>query len=391
MAAIQKSLPLLEESITNNTFEERHKYLSSVLTFTLNWPEGRRLLLAAGADPRPSIKFALQFGDSDALMDLLHKDPPFLYLDPSDTNLLSDWATNTNGLSDSARNASLDLIINHLVQLRKRLLDLARKHLTPQLQISLCTDADGRQADAFDCNLFQVYQGLIYEGISMPSFLHPGFQASMYHLSCVDSFMAERLFRAGFHQIDLKNGDGVRPVEVACGVGDLTLTLWYLQHGAVPHESLIWILAAAFWDTQSYDAVKKIISICGYPESDDCQCHCSSKGCLPSMILQKLRYCAYLRQWVPCIPKRNRLEAYREGCRLEIFKRLGMSHTCCSFVRLEGTDSPYYKRQEISRDDGCDIREEEQDFAVILDQYLCLFDQLWLEFSRNFMAFWNAW
>lgn len=42
-------------------------------------------------------------------------------------------------------------------------------------------------------------------------------------------------------------------------------------------------------------------------------------------------------------------------------------------------------------EDGRDIREEEQDFAVILDRYLCLFDRLWFELTGDFKTYWDAW
>lgn len=342
------------------------------------------------------MRFALELGDLDALMDLIHKDLRFFNLSNSDSNLLSLWRQNLKWLtiSDSLRNASLDLIINHLIQLRKRLLKLGRKHLTSQIQKRHCIDIGDLQEDVLGCNLLPVYQALISEGINTPSFLYPGRQSSMYHLSCIDTFVAEQLFRAGFHKLDSEDENGIRPVGLACRKGDPNLALWFLQHGAVPHESLVRVLFASL--SRPNDAVKEIISLCGYPESDDCQCHCSSKGCLPLGILRKSpsKYDLQtdLQLWIQYIPQRSQREAYREACRFEVFERLEMSHTCCTVLRREfGTMPLFYIRQGISADDGCDIREEEQDFAVILDQYLWLFDQLWFEFTGDFRTYWQAW
>lgn len=403
-AAVQKSLPLLEESIENKTFGRKVGSLPSVLTFALHWPEGRRLLLAAGADPFESIAFAIQLGYSDALIDLLQKDLPFFYPDDSPhADLFSLWPTRTLrlGLSESAQENSLDSIINHLGQLRERLLALAREHLPYELLKQLCIDAGSRQESVLDCALLRLYRTLISRGVNTPSFLYPGSQRSIYHLSQMVTFIAERLFRAGYRHFDIKDENGIRPVEKACMIRDLELALWYLNHGAVPHESLIWILAASLaflpW---SNDDFKEIVSICGYPERDGCRCHCSSKGCLPSTILQKQSRSSpfppsdfqwWFQWWVQCIPKHSQFEAYKEGCRLEVFERLGMSHTCCKYISSPYTSPPYCMRQQMPIDDGCDIREEEQDFVIILDQYLCLFDQLWLEFRGRFKTYWNAW
>lgn len=367
--------------------------------FALHWPKGRRLLLEAGSDPWISIEFALNLGDLDALTDLIHKDLRFFCLSNSQyDNLLTIWAQNWKPkLSKSnACNDSLDLFINHLVRLRKRLLDLARERFTFQTQKRLHIDASSCPEDVSDCSMLQIYQTLISNGVDTPSFLYPGCQSSIYHLPYINTFVAERLFRAGFRKIDFKDKNGVRPITVACTKGDLNLALWYLQHGSVPDERLVWILAASLGESfpHPHHPLKNIIAICGYPESDDCQCHCSSRGCLPSMILQKsFRENALwpidFQWWIQSIPKGSQREAYREACRFELFERLEISHTCCRFTRE--TSPPNYTKQEFPIDDGCDIREEEQDFAVILDQYLCLFDQLWLEFRGSFKTYWNAW
>ncbi|OJD38063.1 uncharacterized protein BKCO1_500093 [Diplodia corticola] len=396
-AAVQKSLPLLGKSIENQTFEQRHGHLPSVLTFALHWPEGRRLLIAAGANPLDSIPFALELGDMEALKDLIHQDLHFFSGQESSANenLLREWYYQPYYALESARQTSLDIIVNHLVQLRGRLLNLARKHLQPQEQKRLGIHASNRQEDILDGVLLQAYRMLNLTGVRTPSFLYPGCQSSVYHWYWVVNLnIAKRLFLAGFHRLDIKDDNGVRPIELACANGDLDLVAWFLQHGAAAPEQLIWSIAASqFYHGLNAAASVEIISACGYPESDTCRCYCSSKGCLPSTVLLKRKERSWddkkgtLEEWIRNIPPGFRFQSYREACRLEIFERLGMSHTCCSLIHVHGA----LVRHEMEMDDQLEISEEERDFSIILNQYMHLFDRLSDSSTSPFTVFWDLW
>ena len=79
--------------------------------------------------------------------------------------------------------------------------------------------------------------------------------------------------------------------------------------------------------------------------NDSCECHCSTKGCLPIHKLPVLRKGSVktwrqieddLFSWIEeCEPSDSQAELYIEAaCRLELFERLGMAHTCCERTPL---------------------------------------------------------
>lgn len=92
---------------------------------------------------------------------------------------------------------------------------------------------------------------------------------------------------------------------------------------------------------------------------DDCKCFCSSGGCMPHYMFLRCdgNGCRYgvrfdactaerygisardgcLHQWCKAwrLPAHWKEQYYQEACRLEIFERLGMQHTCCAAGRRD--------------------------------------------------------
>jgi hypothetical protein len=90
----------------------------------------------------------------------------------------------------------------------------------------------------------------------------------------------------------------------------------------------------------------KLNDICDPTSTDLCDCYCSSYGCMP--IHMQWKRCNRINyqdswgwgrrqkesnQWVEvCRLRPITQEVYfAELCRLELFERLGMAHTCCNF------------------------------------------------------------
>ena len=82
--------------------------------------------------------------------------------------------------------------------------------------------------------------------------------------------------------------------------------------------------------------------------NDNCDCHCSGNGCLPTHKIPVLRRGSVktwgefqddLFSWIEdCYSSESQAKLYVEAaCRKELFERLGMAHTCCGRTSLCGS------------------------------------------------------
>lgn len=268
-----------------------------MLSFALNWTDGRRSLLEAGADPLESVRLAMEIGDLEALQDLLDADCPFFFdLEAGhETNLLHIWSSvdrhRSPLMQPQGTNYSVEscfqLILRHLVQLREQLSTLGQRILPVEQQKRLGITEACVKGTVLDKNALDIYEALETTGFDLHRCLWPGRQASVYHLQEMDTPAAVRLFDLGFHDVDVHDAHVRRPIELACILGKVELILWFLEHGVSPYKQFVWPLARRHSIDVCGDTVYRIISMCGYPEVDHCRCHCSSSGCLPSTILVK--------------------------------------------------------------------------------------------------------
>ncbi|EHA53352.1 hypothetical protein MGG_07917 [Pyricularia oryzae 70-15] len=187
------------------------------------------------------------------------------------------------------------------------------------------------------------------------------------------------LLDAGFHDLDREDDNkqtvlyktchNYKPEGAEFGVDDRDL-LWLLKHSkknqfplelASEHQSLVSPIfyAASALRHVSIEALKDagVLEQLSEVPTDCCECFCSSNGCMPHyMFLRcdgngcqegaKHDACtgdAYgvtgrdgcLHQWCEAwaLPDHQMELYYAEACRLEVFERLGMKHTCCASGR----------------------------------------------------------
>ena len=77
-----------------------------------------------------------------------------------------------------------------------------------------------------------------------------------------------------------------------------------------------------------------------------------------------------------------------ELCRLEIFERLGMAHTCCEFKHKTCA----YGERFVPSDEDChELHEEDKYFSQALELYMCIYRYLRREHSGPFSNFWCSW
>lgn len=137
---------------------------------------------------------------------------------------------------------------------------------------------------------------------------------------------------------------------------------------------------------------------CSADQSDACQCFCSVAGCLPSrLFLQPEGPHDYL-SWTPRAILDKRLFLWFELCqlsedqearyvedavRLEVFTRLGMTHTCCAHAKEIGHGISWIRK--LKSDDIKEIQLEESE----LKDHLHLIMEAYVSFSKDFKD-WDA-
>ena len=157
--------------------------------------------------------------------------------------------------------------------------------------------------------------------------------------------------------MDEPNKDGITPVLLVCCSGrSLDLISWLIEQGAsAVFEEPYFHSALAYVALNKYNSLWKeppeklrAIAAASQPERrDQCRCYCSKTGCSSlNMLFNNRNWTFGLRPDGP-IPRHCRSETlerwceilgssqddkqviYLEFCRLEVFERLGMAHTCC--------------------------------------------------------------
>jgi len=408
----------------NGNTDEEHIY--PPLAFTFGWTVGMTTLLDAGADPFCALILALYYKDDFALSSLLEYDCALFssqqhiskirpYNRLHSYNSILSFAL---GLHEATAKAKT-LITGRLVGHRRRLTDWAAAMFSSVERQNACmeTISDGRLLDRF---AKPVVLALCRKGSVVPNVLWPGErQRSVYHDPNMTLLIAEQLYSGGFRSVDDLDEDGVTPLQIACTNVDVhkerwELISWYLDKGAMPHfrnpkRPKNCFLAISFSlrnqmitdIEESAESVirrilRRIYDLCRSAIVDSCLCYCSTYGCTPVQLLHK-RYgwdwerrsakfekWAYLNDFTPM----QKESCGEELCRLEIFERLGMAHTCC-----------YAKPKPLARgeclvpsDEEChELREEDSNFSHTLELYMSIYRRLRREHVGPFSNFWCDW
>jgi hypothetical protein len=273
-----------------------------------------------------------------------------------------------------------------------------------------------------------VYQKLQDMGVSCRKRIYPGAARTIYHTTWITADVAEGFWKAGFREVDEYDHNGITPLLMIAHGSEAhssrevpSTILWFLQHGAknivyryLKKNTLIHRLAIRMgigWPKMGKQIIERLPKILQlsmdclstYPE-DDCVCYCSCAGCSPVTALIKhmlRRYWkwngadkeiytwwdskqALFREWIrSCPASLCGRRAFYDLCRVEIFERLGMRHTCCKFM---GWDLETVDALEAE-----EFREEDKHSKVKLDRLLELYDELERKYTSEFEGFWKIW
>ena len=174
--------------------------------------------------------------------------------------------------------------------------------------------------------------------------------------------------------------------------------------------------------------IRLVSHYCNAMERDTCQCACSSGGCLP---LHKFKngiavtclspysdYCDHCHpeeqhRWIPkrwpvisetvlswikdCGLDGNQADAYlNDACRLEVFTRLGMAHTCCTFeISCRWVDCyshvQFPTRHEMDEQERQELQEEDEDLRKQLEAIMDAYNTASQLFQGTREEFWEWW
>ncbi|KAI0377687.1 hypothetical protein F5Y04DRAFT_175138 [Hypomontagnella monticulosa] len=383
--------------------------LPAPIELAVGWPDGLRFLVDEGHYVAHAFDIACRTSDEESASILLSTDEPIFsqhYHSQGPT-----WAF------CSQNNRFLLLVTQELRRRRKAIQVLALQHFTKQEKVGLGLS----ESWDLDENGQQIYL-LLQQKTHVPDKLDCLEMRSPY---CSAGFMRYRstcleryniIYDNGFTRVDLPCHHGCDPLAEFCkkntGLGSTFHetelwshgVIWFLERGANPNFSCLgdgWdrcqphlvFYLASLGDVRGVD--KRIIHICCEKlvtnlTDTQCNCLCSLSGCTPASFLWDYNSSdenmyhreRILRRWIRALSlfKMQKEHYYRAICRLEIFQRLGMTHTCCRTL------------YEFDKADEKELRSEERVSARQLQKLLQLYRAIRkILFSYPIEEFWIVW
>ena len=424
---------------------ERNTLGQTPLHLAIGWPDGVARLLEAGADINAMDIYALTpmlYACSSRCLKTVHQllvvgSALRSHLDQGHSRsvrLVIEFA-----LTEAAyRIDIIEALIEALSSRRRQLLELATSILPAEriLELSIVKDQtlDERTSDVYDAVVG------INPAVPIAFYSHSRELGTVFHMKLLNSEVADRLFNAGFQDIEGYNAQGLTPL-MALGFivfwhneSQSPLLSWFVCKGAnvlTAQRDQDWrtlhFVAAQFgcfsarqWLSYPKGLSSKYMNRCigeisyaikysgGLPlvlrTHDGCFCACSSSGCTMTISMLKA-YVSFARDqkmgnvfkgtprfrfqivdlWMSLIPKELTLtaEVVDEILRLVLFEELNLTHTCCRF------NSRMFQAFQDSTDayDGPLIQEEEADMIRELEDLLKLAQSCWRDSSEPLSEF----
>ncbi|KAJ3547438.1 hypothetical protein NM208_g1510 [Fusarium decemcellulare] len=424
MAVINRSEHQLRQLLRIGRVDIHAKSLPLV-ALAVGWPVGLKILLESGADPNDGILPAVREGHIPSIRLLLDYGCDFFQSEPG-----SVLHTGYDLLSEASIYAChadvFCLLIEKLAQRRRALLRLALKNLPgPDLdRLGLRSEAQECDQSLLDQHAREVFHRLIAAEIKVPAGFWPGKESIIYHHHDITYSLAKKLYSMGFHDIDvpkdgtsdhtpLYNAISRAPLDYADVSDHLRLIVWYLEKGArLPVEpserfrlflpSWNGILTSTIWINEGtrLDGPLELLRQL-YPQGalifESGTCRCNVAGFNPSSLVLQSQNGPFdltgRRRWLFHLPRYAQMglpltpQCFQDICRLEIFERLGMAHTCCSPFKSDDSTS----LNSESSEEAQELEEEDILLASALESHLRLYSDLHQRHSSNFEAFWLSW
>ena len=403
LAILRKSEVDLRQALTvsPSSINETNNMGQTALHLAVEWPRGMDLLLQARADvdckdcfKQSPLAYAIEMSLVEPIRLLALADCSLLDAGlhtPSGrrAQLLLERAVNIeisahlNGRQVTAAEMVVNLLVDMVVDRRQRLYDLANSALSISDLDRLCHDSYLPDESAS-----RLYSTLLRHGTAAPLALDPGKdRVTLFHQIWNSSRVAERLWKAGFRDIDGRNSLGLTPLMCSKGYVHRKTTYaeidswfaykaWLLQKGAdfyakqdltlyCEHvevenwterllmsatalnfaaynlgEALSQFVWRRKWVNESLSETSQemLQRILSDNVSDDCMCACSANGCNALTVATK----SLMRFGLPremdvqrlvnlCSMMKSFCDPLKisEFLRIMTFEELDMTHTCC--------------------------------------------------------------
>ncbi|KPM38457.1 hypothetical protein AK830_g8078 [Neonectria ditissima] len=433
------------------------------LHLSASWSRGVDLLLELGGDTTRGIvdakdshgtipiAYALQLRQTKSVQLLLDAGSR---IDLEDTQNIE--VVDRIGPQEAQSDEIIYLLSQHLANRRAELTSFALEWLSEYETFQF--DLQGRkllQEDASE--IVEILQNLLIP-IPWPfQRVQPG---SIYHSQEMSATLAETLFQAGFNHTNVAFHGftplmtfSIQGLETRRKLkGTLDLVAWFVDHGADLNCSIPWAACRTWvppkWETRRYEVIHRIADetgfslqfsqisiydelhlaqlcrILGDSTRDPCNCYCAPQGCSPSSLFARSMWLNVASVPIPKNAIRNK--QYRrlrssveiiqlvvssgkvlagvvnEVIRLSTFTRLGMKHTCCTYMEWDRTDDKsvteairdgeYELIEIMDPDDIAEIQEEDRHLALHLDALVEEFNTRFIELGQPFSEFfWGYW
>ena len=398
----------------------------SPVELAIDWPDGLQRLLDVGFYPDDGLRLSIHMDDFRSTKILLTAENL-----PRKRGTWAHLLTDLNHSSHEIR----QLVIENFIQRRHVLAELAIKEL-PEEEI---TRLGLLKEEILDAVVLEVYQELQKRSINVPHNLNTASlrfsdpripHASVYHTLVENSETSPprcetllSFYSNGFKSVDTVDARGRTPLLVICqnsiGQGwsvEKVLSMdWFLERGARPNFScadsypnVLFYLATGYAKClrdrphrifeETKHMFRRLVSLCSPLHSDGCQCYCSSAGCLP---LHKFWKCDVVRfdhdkdcksigssfliealddwlTWCGSDDAQSKT-CYEESCRLEVFERLGMAHTCCG-----------QQKSPLNEEDREQLQDEDTELKAQLDLILQGYQNRFKKHTGSLRSFWES-
>lgn len=388
-------------AVSPRAINETNNMSQTALHLAVEWPAGMRLLLEAGADVDCLdcvMLSPLNYAINRSLIEPIHVlgNADCSLLDYSHSPILKDAiriGENCRGKQTLIAEGKMvtDLVVDLVIDRRQRLRDLATR-LLPVSALTHFYPLGDHDFFLPDEKASRLFSALVHHGIPVLSALDPGRdRTTVYHQIEVYPRIAERLWKAGFRDIDGRDCFGLTPLMYmrsdAHSKHSINIRLecvaWFLNKGAdlyakqdlglyfereernmrsgsrqllsatslqfLAHElgfalgeNLLYV---SMWDKHDMPLgmILSEISRRVFEQvlmdnvSDDCECACSNGGCKALTLITKsyilslgknYRSQQLANLWADIMDICNPLKC-SEFMRLITFEELGLTHTCC--------------------------------------------------------------
>ncbi|KAF2099037.1 hypothetical protein NA57DRAFT_56666 [Rhizodiscina lignyota] len=298
------------------------------LECALGWPDGLTMLLDAGANGRTGLGLAAALGDEMSFNLILGSSTP-MFLTNSHKGVDRSFTHRSGSPFSISQPACVRNLVAALKESRNQLQDLSVMH-------NVLMSDDIKEGPILDKGARFCYDQLISKGVEVPKRAWPGHQCTIYHLPELSHTVAGELYTAGFTEIDEPDEEGLRPIHIsirelqtpwtpwAGPVDSINMASWLTLRGASiilqsPFwPSILFYLAGLFKYHQNSirhleaSIVSIILSIPDKSLTDNCDCYCSTTGCLPVHIYLKDRS---LDCFMNPLGRRQSVEYWSEVCR----------------------------------------------------------------------------